>query len=168
MMISFVCNGVAVTCEVAPHKRLVDVLRENFGLTGTKEACGRGECGSCTVLLDGARVNSCLIPAFQTEGRSVVTIEGVRDWPIFERIERAYIERGAVQCGLCIPGFVMSTVAVLAELEQKAHTETLTFAMAGNLCRCTGYEKIMDAVKDLAEDSRVRRQIAELVSGKHV
>lgn len=162
MEISFTLNGIEVSCDVHPAKRLLDVLREDFGLTGTKEACGRGECGSCTVLLNGMRVNACLIPIFQVCGQEVLTIEGISVWPIFERIERAFLERGAVQCGFCIPGIVVSAVAVLQELPPNTDLATIRAALAGNLCRCTGYEKIVDAVMDLAEDREFRRALAGL------
>lgn len=161
MKISFILNGSPVVVEVMPKKRLLDVLREDFGLIGTKEGCGRGECGSCTVLLNGRRVNSCLVPAMQIEGSRVTTIEGVREWPVFDRIAQAFIDHGSVQCGLCIPGYVMSTVAVLDEINSTPTESELQAALAGNLCRCTGYDKIMNAVTDLAEEPDLRHQIKE-------
>jgi aerobic-type carbon monoxide dehydrogenase small subunit (CoxS/CutS family) len=166
--IHFVLNGKPVSCNISPHRRLLDVLREDFGLIGTKEACGRGECGSCTVLLNGVRVNSCLIPAMQMEGARVTTIEGVREWPVFESIARAFIENGSVQCGYCIPGYVISTLGVLCELPHDVAMEDIRRALAGNLCRCTGYDKILKAVEDLAEDGAVRAEIQQWVERERV
>jgi len=163
MLIEFTVNGQSVRLDVPPTRRLLDVLREDLGLIGTKEGCGRGECGSCTVLLNGARVNSCLVPALQLPGSRVTTIEGLRQWPVFERIAEAFIENGSVQCGLCIPGYVMSTVAVLDETAEQATSEEIRRSMAGNLCRCTGYDKVLRAVEDLSEESDLRRRIAEIL-----
>jgi aerobic carbon-monoxide dehydrogenase small subunit len=163
MMIEFTVNGQSVRLDVEPTRRLLDVLRDDLGLIGTKEGCGRGECGSCTVLLNGARVNSCLVPALQLAGNRVTTIEGVREWPVFERIAGAFVENGSVQCGLCIPGYVMSAVAVLDETGEQATSEEICRAMAGNLCRCTGYDKVLRAVEDLSEERELRRQIAEIL-----
>jgi aerobic-type carbon monoxide dehydrogenase small subunit (CoxS/CutS family) len=164
MTVRFLLNDQPVIRDLAPHKRLLDVLRDDFALIGTKEGCGRGECGSCTVLLDGVRVNSCLVPALQLDGRRVTTIEGVREWPVFALIERAFIENGSVQCGLCIPGFVMSTVAALCELPPAASPEQFRLALTGNLCRCTGYEKILRAVDELAADYATRGRIMERIT----
>jgi aerobic-type carbon monoxide dehydrogenase small subunit (CoxS/CutS family) len=163
MLIAFTVNGQSVRLDVEPTRRLLDVLRDDLGLIGTKEGCGRGECGSCTVLLNGARVNSCLVPALQLSGSRVTTIEGVRQWPVFERIAEAFVENGSVQCGLCIPGYVMSAVAVLDETGEQATSDEIRRAMAGNLCRCTGYDKVLRAVEDLSEESELRRQIAEIL-----
>jgi aerobic-type carbon monoxide dehydrogenase small subunit (CoxS/CutS family) len=163
MMIEFTVNGESVRLDVEPTRRLLDVLREDLGLIGTKEGCGRGECGSCTVLLNGARVNSCLVPALQLPGSRVTTIEGVRAWPVFERIAEAFIANGSVQCGLCIPGYVMSTVAVLDETGEPITREEICHAMAGNLCRCTGYDKVLRAVEELSEESDLRARIAEIL-----
>ena len=163
MTIEFIVNGETVRLDVPPTRRLLDVLRDDLGLIGTKEGCGRGECGSCTVLLNGARVNSCLVPALQLSGSRVTTIEGVREWPVFERIAEAFVENGSVQCGLCIPGYVMSAVAVLDETSEQATSEEIRRALAGNLCRCTGYDNVLRAVEDLSEESELRRQIAEIL-----
>jgi aerobic-type carbon monoxide dehydrogenase small subunit (CoxS/CutS family) len=162
MLIEFTVNGEGVRLDVPPTRRLLDVLRDDLGFIGTKEGCGRGECGSCTVLLNGARVNSCLVPALQLSGSRVTTIEGVRTWAVFERIAEAFIENGSVQCGLCIPGYVMSTVAVLDETSERASSEEIRCAMAGNLCRCTGYEKVLRAVEELSQESELRRRVAEI------
>lgn len=163
MKIEFTVNGRKVRLDVPPQKRLLDVLREDLELIGTKEACGKGECGSCTVLLNGVRVNSCLVPALQLDGSRVVTVEGVREWPVFERIERAFVENGSVQCGLCIPGYVMSTVAVLDETGPGADADELRRALAGNLCRCTGYDKVLRAVEELAAERDLRREVSEIL-----
>jgi carbon-monoxide dehydrogenase small subunit len=164
LTIHFTLNGQAVECECAPQRRALDVLREEFTLTGTKEACGRGECGSCTVLMNGARVNSCLIPALQLEGCHITTIEGVRDLPWFERIAQAFIQHGSVQCGFCIPGYVMSTLGMLGETPEPLGLTELRRALSGNMCRCTGYDKILRAVEELAEDTQVRDQITQWVN----
>jgi aerobic-type carbon monoxide dehydrogenase small subunit (CoxS/CutS family) len=166
MLIELTVNGQSVRLDVSPARRLLDVLRDDLGLIGTKEGCGRGECGSCTVLLNGARVNSCLVPALQLPGSRVTTIEGVRRWPVFDRIAEAFVENGSVQCGLCIPGYVMSTVAVLDETGEQATSEEIRWAMAGNLCRCTGYDKVLRAVEDLSEESELRHRIAEILQGE--
>jgi aerobic-type carbon monoxide dehydrogenase small subunit (CoxS/CutS family) len=163
MLIAFTVNGQSLRLDVEPTRRLLDVLRDDLGLIGTKEGCGRGECGSCTVLLNGARVNSCLVPALQLPGSRVTTIEGVREWPVFERIAEAFVENGSVQCGLCIPGYVMSAVAVLDETAERVTPEEIRRAMAGNLCRCTGYDKVLRAVEDLSDEPELRRQIAEIL-----
>jgi aerobic-type carbon monoxide dehydrogenase small subunit (CoxS/CutS family) len=163
MMIEFTVNDQSVRLDVPPTRRLLDILREDLHLTGTKEGCGRGECGSCTVLLNGARVNSCLIPALQLAGSRVTTIEGVSEWPVFERVARAFVENGSVQCGLCIPGYVISAVAMLDESAPHIDRDQIRRAMAGNLCRCTGYDKVLKAVEDLAEEPELRRQIGEIL-----
>jgi aerobic carbon-monoxide dehydrogenase small subunit len=168
MTVRFLLNDHPVIRELPPHKRLLDVLREDFGLCGTKEGCGRGECGSCTVLLNGARVNSCLIPALQLEGSRVTTIEGVREWPVFALIERAFIEHGSVQCGFCIPGFVMATMAALCELGAQATPDDIRTALVGNICRCTGYEKILFAINELADDQATRRRIMERIERERI
>jgi carbon-monoxide dehydrogenase small subunit/xanthine dehydrogenase small subunit len=135
--VRFTLNGRPVDVEAPPMKRLLDVVREECGLTGTKEGCGEGECGACTVLLDGAPVNSCLVPVAQVRGREVVTIEGLAGHPLLERFAR----EGAAQCGFCIPGMVVAASA-------RAPGEDPRRALAGNLCRCTGYTAILHAVED--------------------
>ena len=109
-------NSKQIDINVPPQKRLLDILREELGLIGTKEGCGKGECGACTVLLNGKSVNSCLVPAFQLEGSRVITVEGLQNWQVFNSIKRAYIENSSVQYGFCIPGFVMSTVPFLKHI----------------------------------------------------
>ena len=143
--VSFTVNGRAVEPRVHPLARLLDVLREELGLTGTKEGCGEGECGACSVLLDGELVNSCLVPAAQVAGAEVTTIEGLARDGELHPVQRAFVEHGGAQCGICTPGMVMAAVALLAEHPRPSEQEIRT-GLAGNLCRCTGYMKIFDAV----------------------
>jgi carbon-monoxide dehydrogenase small subunit len=145
--LSFVLNGEPVQAEVEPHLTLLQVLRDKLELTGTKEGCGMGECGACTVLLDGKTVNSCIFPALEIEGRSVLTIEGLSDAKGgLHPIQKAFIEHGAVQCGFCTPGMVLSAKALLDE-NPKPTEEEIRNGIAGNLCRCTGYLQIIEAIK---------------------
>lgn len=146
MKVRFTVNGRAASVEADAEMRLLDALREELHLTGTKEGCGEGECGACTVLLDGRPVNSCLVLAVQVEGCDVLTIEGVADGPRLHPIQQALVEAGAVQCGFCTPGFILSTYALLRDHPTPSEDEILT-ALEGNLCRCTGYAKIVEAVK---------------------
>ena len=137
-------NGERRTLEGAPMDRLLDVLRESLGLTGTKEGCGEGECGACTVLLDGSPVVSCLVPLVQCEGRVIETVEGVAEGPQREFLER-FIAAGGVQCGACTPGIVVTACALLRDNPNPSRVEASS-ALAGNLCRCTGYEGILRAL----------------------
>jgi carbon-monoxide dehydrogenase small subunit len=148
--VSFIINGFDVTVSVAGHHRLIDVLRGPLGLIGTKEGCGKGECGACTVIVDGHAVNACLYPAFEIEGKTVTTIEGLRS-PDNELsvIQQAFVDRGAIQCGFCTPGMIMSTKALLDRNPEPTDDE-IRDALAGNLCRCTGYVQIIDAVREAA------------------
>jgi aerobic-type carbon monoxide dehydrogenase small subunit (CoxS/CutS family) len=148
MIIKLTVNGRA--CEVAapPLKRLLDLLREDLALTGTKEGCGEGECGACSVLIDGAVVNSCLVPACQLNGSEIVTIEGLAKDGL-DPLQAAFIEYGAAQCGICIPGMLMAARAFLDSQPQPTRAE-IRAAIAGNLCRCTGYVKIVDAIEAAA------------------
>ena len=143
-------NGEQVTVEVNPDALLVDVLRNQLELTGTKEACGEGECGACTVLLDGEPVTSCLVPALKAQGREVTTVEGLASGGGLHLLQKAFIEYGAVQCGYCTPGMLMSAKALLDRNRQPTEEE-IRQAISGNLCRCTGYIKIVDAIKAAAE-----------------
>lgn len=139
-------NGESRTVEIPPARRLLDVLREDFHLTGAKEGCGEGECGACTVLIDGDPVVSCLIPAGQVrDGVSILTIEGLEQTEGGRILQQAYIEKGAVQCGFCIPGMILSSYALLMK-NPNPDEPAIRAAHAGNLCRCTGYEKIVEAV----------------------
>jgi aerobic-type carbon monoxide dehydrogenase small subunit (CoxS/CutS family) len=147
LKLSFTVNGKALSAEVAPLKRLLDVLREDLALTGTKEGCGEGECGACSVLLEGRVVNSCLVPACQATGSTVVTIEGLADeHGALSELQRAFVECGAAQCGICTPGMIVAAHCFLKS--GRPPTElAIRDALAGNLCRCTGYQKIVDAVQ---------------------
>ena len=156
MKIEFSLNGSAVSIEAPARISLLTLLREHLGLTGTKEGCGIGECGACTVLLDGRPVNSCLVLAPQASGREVTTIEGVRasdGGP--NDLQQAFIDFGAVQCGFCIPGMVLSGEALLQSNPHPTRKEIRT-AIAGNLCRCTGYQQIVDAIQATAARRRER------------
>ena len=143
-------NGEAVTVEVEPFDLLVDVLRDKLGLTGTKIGCSEGECGACTVIMDGQAVLSCLLPAMKAHGRELVTIEGLSRGDELHPLQQAFIEQGAVQCGYCTPGMIMSAKALLGGNPQPSPDE-IEEAMAGNLCRCTGYLQIVEAIEAAIE-----------------
>ncbi|NOZ62187.1 MAG: (2Fe-2S)-binding protein [Calditrichaeota bacterium] len=149
--INFILNHKPVSVTCSPNKRLLDVLREDFQLTGTKEGCGIGECGACTVLLNGKAVNSCLILAPQVEGAEVVTVEGLADGEKLHPLQESFLKHGAVQCGFCTPGMLMSAAALLDENPQPSE-EDVKEAISGNLCRCTGYKQIVDAILETALD----------------
>ena len=146
MKLSFILNDVPVTVEIEPADLLADVLRDRLGLTGTKKGCGQGECGACTVILDGKAVNSCMVPAARVEGSRVVTIEGLKTAGTPHPIQQAFIAAGAIQCGFCTPGMILSAKALLDEKQHPTKEEIRT-ALAGNICRCTGYVKIEQAVE---------------------
>jgi aerobic carbon-monoxide dehydrogenase small subunit len=142
-------NGRRHELDVAPDETLLEALRSRLGLTGTKDGCSEGECGACTVLVDGEPVDSCLLPVLTVAGRAVTTIEGVADADgTLSRVQDAIARTGAIQCGYCTPGFVMSITALLAS-EPAPSREDVRTAIAGNLCRCTGYRQIVDAVADV-------------------
>src|ERR671918_2646912 len=145
MQISFTVNGESRTVEVFPMARLLDVLREQLHLTGTKEGCGEGECGACTVIIDGQIVNSCLVPVAQVDGSEITTIEGVAGEEQLHAVQQAFIEHGGAQCGICTPGMVLAAVDLLKRNPQPTESDIRT-ALAGNLCRCTGYIKIFESV----------------------
>jgi len=148
--ILFTLNGETVNVEVDTQWTLLYLLREVFGLTGTKEGCGYGECGACSVIVDGQSVNSCLYPVMEAEGKAITTIEGLasKDGNLHP-LQTAFINEGAVQCGFCTPGMIMSAKALL-DANDKPTDEEIKDAIAGNLCRCTGYVKIIDAIKSVA------------------
>ena len=146
MKVSFILNGERKEAEVSPEMTLLELLREVLGLTGTKEGCGEGECGACTVLLDGRPVYSCLLLAAQVDGREVETIEGVGTEEEPHPLQRAFVKKGAVQCGFCTPGMIMTAKALLEE-NPKATRSEIREAIAGNLCRCTGYWQIIEAIE---------------------
>ena len=146
MKIQCMINGQHVERDIDADTRLLDFIRETLHLTGTKEGCGEGECGACTVLLDGKAVNSCLVLAMQADGANVITVEGLAEGHALHPIQQAYVETGAVQCGFCTPGFIMATYALLQDSPDPSEEEILA-GLEGNLCRCTGYAKILEAVK---------------------
>jgi carbon-monoxide dehydrogenase small subunit len=156
MKLQFKVNGKSVTLEVTGVERLIDVLRGQLGLLGTKEGCGKGECGACTVLVDDSPVCSCLMLSSQVAGKEVRTIEGLCDGDALHPVQLAFTETGAVQCGFCTPGIVMSSVALLEENPTPSR-EDIRRALSGNLCRCTGYEKVFDAVELAAKRMRKGR-----------
>jgi len=156
MKVSFTLNGREVICEGRPTDRLLDVLRETFDLPGTKEGCGEGECGACTVLLDEVPVLSCLTPLLQVDGREVLTVEGLAADPAAASFLDRFVAEGGTQCGACTPGMVLTGARLLAEGGEEAlDREEIRRALAGNLCRCTGYESIVRSVLD--EDEARRR-----------
>ena len=149
-------NGQVTDLEVPSHRLLLDLLRDEIGLTGTKEGCGTGDCGACTVLLNGKPVNSCLIFSGELDGADIVTIEGLKIGPELHPVQSAFIQDGGVQCGYCTPGMLMMAKALLDENPDPTEEE-IRFALSGNLCRCTGYAKIVRAVQDAAAELRAKR-----------
>ncbi len=147
--ISFTVNGEPRKVRAYPMERLLDVLRLEFGLTGAKEGCGEGECGSCSVLMDGALVNSCLVPALQAAGTSIATIEGLAEGEELHVLQEAFLECGGAQCGICTPGMILASVNLLSEKPDPTLDE-IREGLSGNLCRCTGYSQILEAVADAA------------------
>jgi carbon-monoxide dehydrogenase small subunit len=152
--IAFEVNGMTVQADVAAGQRLIDLLRDNLRLTGTKEGCGEGECGACTVLVDGRAVNACLYPAVEVEGRQVTTIEGLAGpGNALSPIQQAFVEHGGIQCGFCTPGMILATKALLDENGDPTPQE-IREALVGNLCRCTGYVQIVESVQHAARALR--------------
>lgn len=143
-------NGKRCMVDVPPMKRLLDVLREDLHLTGTKEGCGEGECGACSVLLDGELMNSCLIPALQAQGATLRTIEGISTEGHLHVVQQCFLERGGAQCGICTPGMIVATTHLL-EKHPAPTLEQIRDGLAGNLCRCTGYMRIFESVQRAAE-----------------
>jgi carbon-monoxide dehydrogenase small subunit len=150
MTFRFTVNGAPVEIQATGSRRLLDVLREDLSLTGTKEGCGEGECGACSVLLDGAVVDACLVPVSQAHGTTVRTVEGLAAEAALSSLQQAFLETGGAQCGICTPGMLMAGEAFLASGAEPTE-ENLRGAIAGNLCRCTGYTKIVDAIALAAE-----------------
>lgn len=144
--IKFNVNEKTYEVEIDENMRLLDVLRDKLGLIGTKEGCGEGECGACTIIMDGETVNSCLVMGFQADGSNITTIEGLEKDGKLHPVQEAYIEAGAVQCGFCIPGMVLSTKALL-DKNSNPNDREIREGISGNLCRCTGYNKMLEATK---------------------
>jgi carbon-monoxide dehydrogenase small subunit len=153
MKITFTLNDETLTMDVKEDIRLLDFLRDELGLTGTKEGCGEGECGACTVIIDGKAVNSCLVLLPEIDGSEITTIEGLSKNGELDPIQKAFIDEGAVQCGFCTPGMIMSTKALL-DRKVNPSDEEIMEAIEGNLCRCTGYYKILQAIRTAAENLR--------------
>ncbi len=154
MKLNMTVNGNPTSVEVAADTRLLDVLRDTMGLKGTKEGCGVGECGACSVLMDNRLVNSCLVLASQAQGRQIVTIEGIGgENGNLSDLQRAFIEHGAVQCGFCTPGMILAGEALLATNPNPSR-EDISESISGNLCRCTGYQQIIDAIEATATQSK--------------
>jgi carbon-monoxide dehydrogenase small subunit len=154
-MVELTVNGIKHELEVRPNRRLIDVLREDLALTGTKEGCGIGICGACTVIMDGRSVSGCLTLAVQANGREVLTIEGLEQDGTLHPVQQAFLDRSGVQCGFCTPGQIMAAKALLDE-NPKPTRDEIKEAMLGNLCRCTGYYKIIEAIEAAAEPSAAR------------
>ena len=157
--VSVTVNGETRTVRAYPMERLLDMLREQLGLTGAKEGCGEGECGSCSVLLDGALVNSCLVPVVQAQGAKIVTIEGLAQGSQLHAMQQAFLDCGGAQCGICTPGIVMAACHLLNKRSQPTREE-IKEGLSGNLCRCTGYAQICEAVADAAVRERAARENA--------
>ena len=155
ILLTLQVNGVRRTVDTHPMARLLDVLRDGLRLTGTKEGCGEGECGACTILLNGRVVNSCLIPALQAQDGVVVTVEGLADGDALSPIQDAFLTHNAAQCGFCTPGMLMAADDLLRRC-QNPDKEQVQEGLAGNLCRCTGYSKIVDAVRSVARQGEGR------------
>lgn len=149
MNVSFFVNEKPVVMEVAPDRRLLDILREDMHLTGTKEGCAEGECGACTVLLDGEAVHACLTVAAQLNGHHVTTIEGLAELGMLNLLQQAFVEEIAIQCGYCTPGMIMAATALLMK-DPHPTDEEIRVALSGNICRCSGYVQIVRAVKRAA------------------
>ena len=152
--ITFSVNNQSKTLKVYPMERLLDVLREQLRLTGTKEGCGEGECGACSVMIDGQIVNSCLVPVAQVEGAQIRTIEGLASGDQLHAVQQAFIECGGAQCGICTPGMVMAAISLLETNPQPSDAD-IRHGLAGNLCRCTGYMKIFESVVRACQNNRL-------------
>jgi aerobic carbon-monoxide dehydrogenase small subunit len=148
--VRFVLNGTRVSIAAHPLKRLLDVLREDCMLTGTKEGCGEGECGACGVLLDGVLVNSCLTPLAHAQHAAITTIEGVAEGEMLHEVQEAFLEYGGAQCGICTPGMILAAHELLSRTLEPTE-EDVRVALAGNLCRCTGYMRIFESVLEAAQ-----------------
>ena len=154
--LSFTINGRKEQVSIPPHRTLLEMLREDLQLTGTKEGCGHGECGACTVILDGKTVNSCLVLAAEADGQDILTIEGLETGDKIHLIQQAFIDESGMQCGFCTPGFILSAKALL-DANPAPTREEIKEALVGNFCRCTGYTKILESVEAAAEAMRGAR-----------
>ena len=152
-MINLQINATSHALEVPPMKRLLDVLREDLHLTGTKEGCGEGDCGACSVIVDGEVINSCLVPVCQVSGSTILTVEGLAHDGRLDPLQQAFLECGGAQCGICTPGMLIAARALLDETPRPSRDE-IKEAIAGNLCRCTGYVKIIDAIQQAASRTK--------------
>jgi len=159
--IRFNVNGAERTVSVPPMKRLLDVLREDLELTGVKEGCGEGECGSCSVLLDGVLVNSCLVPVLQANGCEILTVEGLATNGALAHIQQTFLELGGTQCGICTPGMMLAAESLLRNNPQP-NLDEIREGLAGNLCRCTGYMRIIDAVRHASQMPLLAEEQAEI------
>lgn len=155
-ILKFTLNGEPIEITVSPDDMLVDVLRDKLELTGTKKGCGKGECGACTVIINGEAVNSCLVPAMKTMGANVETIEGIGSPEKFHPVQETFMDLGAIQCGFCTPGMIMSAKALLDKTTSPTSKE-IKRSLSGNICRCTGYVKIEEAVQAAAEKMREKQ-----------
>ena len=156
--VTFRLNGIQVSAQANPEDRLLDVLRDRLNQTGTKEGCGEGECGACTVIVDDRAVNSCLYPAMEVEGRNVTTIEGIlKAGTRLSAVQQAFVDEGGSQCGFCTPGMIVTAVALLKENSSPTQEE-IRDALTGNLCRCTGYVQIVESIVRAAKELRVEVQ----------
>lgn len=164
MEIEIIVNRKKYQVQIDPEERLIDLLRNRLGLTGTKEGCGEGECGACTVIMDDGAVNACLILAYQARGKDIITIEGLAQSGELDPLQRAFISNGAIQCGYCTPGMIMSAKALLMHHAHPTEEQIRT-ALAGNLCRCTGYISILKAVQEAA-GSPDRGQVPDMAGNK--
>jgi aerobic carbon-monoxide dehydrogenase small subunit len=157
MRLTFTVNGTRCNLDVAPETRLIELLRDGLGLTGTKEGCGEGECGACTVIVDGRAVNSCLLLAHQVRDADVMTVEGLATGGELDALQDSFVRHGAIQCGFCTPGMLMSAKALLMENPHPSEAD-IRAALAGNLCRCTGYSAIVAAIRGVAGEQPVPGQ----------
>lgn len=155
--VTFELNGRSVTVtDVPPLQRLLDTLREELRVTGTKEGCGEGECGACTVLIDGLPVNSCLVPVVQLGGTRIVSVEGLGEGEQLSTLQRVFVEAGGAQCGICTPGILLAARALL-DKEPEPSRDRIREAIAGNLCRCTGYQRIVEGIEQAAAEERAAK-----------
>ena len=156
MSLRFTINGVNREVEAHPMRRLLDVLREDLRLTGTKEGCGEGECGACSVIVDGEVINSCLVPVCQVQGSSIITVEGIARDGRLDPLQRAFLDCGGAQCGICTPGMLIAARALL-DVNTRPTLDEIKEGIAGNLCRCTGYTRIIEAIKQAASQQQQER-----------